>query len=151
MENKKGWICPVCGRGMAPWVKSCDCVTQEVQPHSHPYVPPPVYGPTTPTTPVSPSVPWISTPIEWTSWWQRSNTKRSRMDMNYSNNTPTSPPVIIEVSPAPRGCSAMGQQDLLTSEPITLWRGYGIGLESTSIIYQIRPVQNGSSFTIKYA
>lgn len=23
--GRKGWKCPVCGRGMAPWMPSCDC------------------------------------------------------------------------------------------------------------------------------
>ena len=23
--KKKGWICPVCGRGMAPWMSFCPC------------------------------------------------------------------------------------------------------------------------------
>lgn len=23
--EQKGWICPVCGRGMAPWASSCPC------------------------------------------------------------------------------------------------------------------------------
>jgi hypothetical protein len=23
--EQKGWICPVCGRGVAPWVDSCPC------------------------------------------------------------------------------------------------------------------------------
>lgn len=22
----KGWECPKCGKGLAPWVKECDCV-----------------------------------------------------------------------------------------------------------------------------
>jgi hypothetical protein len=21
----EGWVCPVCGRGNAPWVKTCNC------------------------------------------------------------------------------------------------------------------------------
>lgn len=26
MENKQyGWICPVCGKGLAPWVSECPC------------------------------------------------------------------------------------------------------------------------------
>ena len=24
--EQKGWICPVCGRGLAPWTSSCPCV-----------------------------------------------------------------------------------------------------------------------------
>ena len=23
--KQKGWICPVCGRGVAPWASSCPC------------------------------------------------------------------------------------------------------------------------------
>lgn len=26
--SKTGWKCPVCGKGMAPWVPSCDCVSK---------------------------------------------------------------------------------------------------------------------------
>lgn len=25
MEAEKGWICPVCGRGVAPWARFCTC------------------------------------------------------------------------------------------------------------------------------
>ena len=25
--EQKGWICPVCGRGLAPWTSSCPCVS----------------------------------------------------------------------------------------------------------------------------
>jgi hypothetical protein len=28
--TKKGWICPVCGTGMAPWMSRCRCVAQEI-------------------------------------------------------------------------------------------------------------------------
>lgn len=24
-KSRKGWICPVCGRGVAPWKGQCDC------------------------------------------------------------------------------------------------------------------------------
>lgn len=24
-DEQKGWICPVCGRGLAPWVDYCPC------------------------------------------------------------------------------------------------------------------------------
>jgi len=24
-QENKGWECPVCGNGIAPWIKSCDC------------------------------------------------------------------------------------------------------------------------------
>lgn len=29
MENKTGWICPVCGKGLAPWMSYCDCVNHK--------------------------------------------------------------------------------------------------------------------------
>lgn len=29
--ERKGWICPVCGRGLAPWVSHCPCFsTREI-------------------------------------------------------------------------------------------------------------------------
>ncbi|MEE1303392.1 MAG: hypothetical protein UHD64_11460 [Bacteroidales bacterium] len=29
--EQKGWICPVCGRGLAPWVSCCPCMnTREI-------------------------------------------------------------------------------------------------------------------------
>lgn len=29
--EQKGWICPICGRGLAPWTSSCPCVsTREI-------------------------------------------------------------------------------------------------------------------------
>lgn len=27
----KGWICPVCGRGLAPWVSCCPCANEEIK------------------------------------------------------------------------------------------------------------------------
>lgn len=27
MSEAKGWVCPVCGRGMAPWKGKCNCVS----------------------------------------------------------------------------------------------------------------------------
>lgn len=24
-ENVEGWICPKCGKALAPWVRECDC------------------------------------------------------------------------------------------------------------------------------
>lgn len=29
--QQQGWICPICGRGMSPWVDFCPCVNKEVQ------------------------------------------------------------------------------------------------------------------------
>lgn len=26
---KEGWVCPKCGKVLAPWVPSCDCYTQK--------------------------------------------------------------------------------------------------------------------------
>lgn len=46
-ENKArivGWICPVCGKGVAPFTMSCPCVdTQQAKPFIDPFQP---YGPT---------------------------------------------------------------------------------------------------------
>lgn len=29
--KQEGWICPVCGRGVAPWVNSCPCQRSEMK------------------------------------------------------------------------------------------------------------------------
>lgn len=29
--EQKGWICPVCGRGLAPWVDYCPCQESEIK------------------------------------------------------------------------------------------------------------------------
>ena len=29
--EQKGWICPVCGRGLAPWVDYCPCQGSEIK------------------------------------------------------------------------------------------------------------------------
>lgn len=29
--EQKGWICPVCGRGLAPWVSCCPCMNKEFE------------------------------------------------------------------------------------------------------------------------
>ena len=29
--EQKGWICPVCGRGLAPWVSFCPCRGSEIK------------------------------------------------------------------------------------------------------------------------
>lgn len=29
--EEKGWICPVCGRGLAPWVSCCPCINKEFE------------------------------------------------------------------------------------------------------------------------
>ena len=26
----EGWICPICGRGKAPWVMECDCRSKTI-------------------------------------------------------------------------------------------------------------------------
>lgn len=26
--GQQGWICPVCGRGLAPWVSECSCTSK---------------------------------------------------------------------------------------------------------------------------
>ena len=30
-DEQKGWICPVCGRGVAPWVDCCPCQGSEMK------------------------------------------------------------------------------------------------------------------------
>lgn len=32
-SNKNGWVCPVCGRGNAPWNKECDCYKENKEDH----------------------------------------------------------------------------------------------------------------------
>lgn len=29
--EEKGWICPVCGRGLAPWASCCPCTNKEIK------------------------------------------------------------------------------------------------------------------------
>ena len=49
--NIKGWVCPVCGRGLSPYTSTCPCVqytpppTYPVYPNTSPYpvYPNPVY------------------------------------------------------------------------------------------------------------
>jgi hypothetical protein len=31
MNNREGWVCPLCGRGVAPDVKVCPCVSEPVE------------------------------------------------------------------------------------------------------------------------
>jgi predicted amidophosphoribosyltransferase len=31
VSKQEGWICPVCGRGVAPWVDVCPCQGSEMQ------------------------------------------------------------------------------------------------------------------------
>ena len=51
--NNTGWICPICGRGVAPTEKYCNC--KEVQP-----------SPCIPYQPTGPSWPDLSQPtIRW--------------------------------------------------------------------------------------
>ncbi len=46
----KGWECPKCGKGLAPWVKECDCI-QITKPALPNYDPWPGYIRPTPTYP----------------------------------------------------------------------------------------------------
>lgn len=57
MAEQQGWICPVCKRVYAPWVKECEaCNGAKVDPVVEPYHPwPPITS--WPTTPEFPS-PW---------------------------------------------------------------------------------------------
>ena len=47
-QGMKGWICPVCGKGLSPYTSSCPCTnTQPLQPQ--PLQPPVIYTPFEPT------------------------------------------------------------------------------------------------------
>jgi hypothetical protein len=56
-----GWICPVCGKGLAPWARECDCYTgiQPVAPVPNPWpnIPMPFGPDITPTPYTYPTVP----------------------------------------------------------------------------------------------
>ena len=53
MTNTVGWSCPVCGRGLAPWVQVCPCRDMPVVP-----------VPQVPT--IQPYTPWIQPyPAPW--------------------------------------------------------------------------------------
>lgn len=41
---KEGWICPKCGKVLAPWIPECDCYKQLVNP-THKNTQPNVYEP----------------------------------------------------------------------------------------------------------
>lgn len=50
MNNNIGWVCPVCGKGNAPWKTSCDCINDNpdcVPYKRYPYNPNP-YSPFNP-------------------------------------------------------------------------------------------------------
>lgn len=70
MEDNKGWICPVCGRGVAPNVKVCPCKSEPI------YVSHPIY-------------PWIypSCP-DWWDWWKKITFKSNT---TYASNTDYTP------------------------------------------------------------
>lgn len=43
--SNEGWICPRCGKALAPWVKECDCSLLETGPiYSPPFFQPPCTG-----------------------------------------------------------------------------------------------------------
>lgn len=29
--GEQGWICPVCGRGLAPWISCCPCINKKIE------------------------------------------------------------------------------------------------------------------------
>ena len=29
--GQQGWVCPVCGRGLAPWVSVCPCMSPKIE------------------------------------------------------------------------------------------------------------------------
>lgn len=37
-RNDRGWICPVCGRGNAPWVGTCPCQFSTTHPVTNPRI-----------------------------------------------------------------------------------------------------------------
>ena len=39
MKNQIGWICPKCGKGLAPWVSECSCAGESFIPYYGPLMP----------------------------------------------------------------------------------------------------------------
>lgn len=57
-----GWICPVCGKGLAPWVKECSCKDYEAMPYK------PVVPDCTAPTELSPE--YQKYPPQRMRWWR---------------------------------------------------------------------------------
>ena len=72
-QNKEtgeyGWICPICGRGVAPNVKVCPCKSEPM------YVPYPIY-------------PWIYP--SYPEWWKKI-TITCKPNTTYASNTDYTP------------------------------------------------------------
>ena len=67
MEDNRGWICPICGRGVAPNVKVCPCKSEPM------YVSYPIY-------------PWIYP--SYPDWWKKITCKTNT---TYTSNTDYTP------------------------------------------------------------
>jgi len=50
----EGWICPRCGKVLAPWIRECDCKVTS-SPSAEPYYPEPRTG-----DPIPPNWWWIT-------------------------------------------------------------------------------------------
>ena len=68
-NDNKGWICPICGRGVAPNVKVCPCKSEPM------YVPYPIYS-------------WIYP--SYPEWWKKI-TVTSKPNITYTSNTDYTP------------------------------------------------------------
>jgi len=61
-KDNIGWICPICGRGVAPTEKTCPCKENEIHQGDFPYPPNPY-----PTW-------WPQVPMFTDNWWWRQPT-----------------------------------------------------------------------------
>lgn len=72
-----GWICPVCGRGVAPSEKTCPCKEE------YKYIPYPVYPWTYPTYPI-----WYGGPMcDAVNVWPRSTEKVTKVTTSTNGET----------------------------------------------------------------
>ena len=81
MEDNKGWICPICGRGVAPNVKVCPCKSEPI------YVSYPIY-------------PWIYP--SYPEWWKKI-TVTCKPNTTYASKTAYTPSNIYTTTTSTNG------------------------------------------------